>query len=125
MVSALIPWTGPGYVAEVHPRDVAFLALLDPNRPETAPSLGLVLLGAGLLGALVALLTMVAPILKFLRRIIGLLTLAVVGFFVFRLVQELLEVGEVGNILSALGIGAYTAAAGAFTQMVAGKWFRH
>ena len=124
IVSALLPWTGPGYVVEIEPRDVLFLEILDPSNAGVGPSLGIVLLGVGVLGALIALLSMVVPALKFLRRLIGLLSLAIVGFFVFRLVQALLELGSVGQLLAALGVGAYVAAAGAFTQMVAGKWFR-
>jgi hypothetical protein len=133
VVSALLPWTSPvSFAGPLEPRDIPFTILLDPaptlecvpSCPDPGPNLGLVLLGAGLAGALVALLTMVAPILKFLRRIIGLLTLGLVGVFVFRIVQLLLVIGEVDRIWQELGVGVYVAAAGAFTQMVAGKWFR-
>jgi hypothetical protein len=133
IVSALLPWAGPEYFGLLEPRDIAFVYLIDPPEPrldcvpacpEPAPNLGLVLLGGGVLGALVALITMVLPILKFLRRLIGLLTLGVVGLFVFRIVQELLSQGAVDEIWAVLGVGVYLAAAGAFTQMVAGKWFR-
>jgi hypothetical protein len=76
------------------------------------------------LGALVALLTMVLSALKFLRRLIGLATLAIPGLFVFRVVQAAMAAGLLDRILSVLGVGVYVAAAGAFTQMVAGRWFR-
>jgi hypothetical protein len=76
------------------------------------------------LGALLALLTMVAPALKFLRRIVGLLTLAVAGVFVFRLLQGLLEAGAIDRLVSVIDVGLYVVTAGALTQIVAGRWFR-
>jgi hypothetical protein len=127
IVSALLEWLRDASLTPgdgVFPRDVAFRLLLDPGGPETGVSLGIVLLGAGLLGALVALITMVVPVLKFLRRLVGLVTLALPGLFVFRIVQELLSRGTVDEIWTVLGVGVYVAAAGAFTQMIAGKWFR-
>jgi hypothetical protein len=124
ILSAVLPWVGPDFTPVIRPRDVAFGELLDPDAPRTGPTLAHVLVGVGLAGALLALLTMIAPFLKFLRRIVGLLTLAVVGLFVFRLVQELIEIGFVDRFLSAVEAGPYVAAAGAFTQMIAGKWFR-
>jgi hypothetical protein len=127
IVSALLEWVRDAALTPgdgVFPRDIAFRLLLDPGGPESGVSLGIVLLGAGLLGALLALITMVLPVLKFLRRLIGFLTLGVVGLFVFRIVQALLGQGGLDQIWATLGVGVYVAAAGAFTQMVAGKWFR-
>jgi hypothetical protein len=125
IVSALLPWTGPEYVAgSITPRDIPIRALLDPEAPQSGINLGIVLLGAGVLGALVALITMVLPVLKFLRRLVGLATLALAGVFVFRLIQGLLTEDALDRIWGVLGVGVYVAAAGAFTQMVAGKWFR-
>jgi hypothetical protein len=134
VVSALIPWT-TGVSAEsgrrLFPRDIEFANLLlgSAGRPS-GPELSIVLLGAGLLGAFVALVTMGLPILKFLRRIIGLLTLAIPVLFVFRGVQGLLSVESIiggfdlQTLIDSLGAGVYVAAAGAFTQIVAGRWFR-
>ena len=127
IVSALLEWVRDAALTlggGVFPRDIAFRLLLALGGPESGVSLGIVLLGAGLLGALVALITMVLPVLKFLRRLIGLVTLAITGLFVFRIVQGLLQQGAVDQIWQVLGIGVYVAAAGAFTQMVAGRWFR-
>jgi hypothetical protein len=129
IVSALLPWAGEvslggPLIGSVTPRDIPFEALIRPGGPGTDPTLGLVLLGAGALGALVALLTMVLPGLKFLRRLIGLATLAIPGLFVFRVVQAAMAAGLLDQVLSVLGVGVYVAAAGAFTQMVAGRWFR-
>jgi zinc-ribbon domain len=124
LVSALLPWATGDLTGTVEPRDLPFQLLLDPDGPGTGPSLGLVVLGLGLLGAFLALLTMVAPAVKFLRRIVGLVTLAAPGLFVWRLVQGLLEAGAIDQLLSTMGPGLYVVTAGAFTQIVSGRWFR-
>jgi hypothetical protein len=124
LVSALLPWASSDATGTVEPRDLPFPALLDPNTTATDPSLGLVVLGLGVLGALLALLTMVAPALKFLRRIVGLVTLAAPGLFVWVLVKDLLEAGAIDRLVSAMDVGLYVVTAGAFTQIVAGRWFR-
>jgi len=127
IVSALLEWIRDAAFSPaggVFPRDIAVRLLLDPGGPETGVNLGIVLLAAGVLGAMLALITMVLPVLKFLRRLVGLVTLAIPGLFVFQTVQESLSQGALDRIWAVLGIGVYTAAAGAFTQMVAGRWFR-
>lgn len=132
VLSALLPWTSATFLGgSTRPRDIPFVILIGrgeifdcvPLCPRIEPSLGLVVLGAGLMGALVALLTMVAPVLKLLRRIVGLLTLGLVALFVFPIVRAVLP-GAPEQIWQDLEVGVYVAAAGAFTQMVAGKWFR-
>jgi hypothetical protein len=127
IVSALLPWTqgvaGP-LIGPRSPREIPFEELIAPGGPTTDPSLGLVLLGIGTLGSLVALITMVLPILRFLRRIIGLVTLAIPGLFVFRIVGAAIDAGALDQVLSVLGVGVYVATAGAVTQLVAGRWFR-
>jgi hypothetical protein len=120
IISALLAWTSDG----VLPRDVPFRSLIGPGGSGTGPSLGLVLLAAGAGGALVALATMLLPFLKFLRRLMGLATLAVPVLFAFRLFQAELSAGELLRLPGLLGAGAYTAAVGAFVEMVAGRWFR-
>jgi zinc ribbon protein len=134
VISALFPWStgaSPEFGPQLFPRDIEFTKLLlgTPGRPS-GPDLGIVLLGAGLLGALVALITMVLPILKFLRRTVGLLTLAIPILFVFRSIQGSISLQAIAGGLSLeqlldwLDVGVYVAAAGAVTEMVAGKWFR-
>jgi len=124
VVSALLPWTRGELV--LVPRDLPFRFLISPEAADAGrvagPSLGIVLLVAGVAGALVALLTMVAPFLRFLRRLIGLLTLVVPVLFVIRLATA----GGVGldALPDALGVGVYVAAAGSAVQIVAGRWFR-
>jgi hypothetical protein len=135
IISALLPWSSgisPEFGPVLYPRDIEFANVVTGSAERlSGPSVGIVLLGAGLLGALVALVTMLLPLLKFLRRIIGLLTLAIPVLFVVRAVQEFALLNDAGlaalsldTILALLDVGVYVAAAGAFTQMVAGKWFR-
>lgn len=125
VIAALLPWTRGGGLVLV-PRDLPFRVLISPGAAEAGrvagPSLGIMLLVAGVVGALVALLTMVAPFLRFLRRLIGLLTLVVPILFVIRLATA----GGVGldALPGALGAGVYVAAAGSVVQIVAGRWFR-
>jgi hypothetical protein len=121
IVSSILEWRGP-FEGEF-PKDIPAVAILDPG-VTSGLNLGLVLLGIGTLGALVALLTMAVPFLKFARRLIGLITLAIPIGFALRTADPLLADGRIGDLPAALGIGVYVAAAGAVTQMVAGRWFR-
>jgi hypothetical protein len=122
IVSAILEWGGP--FAEDLPRDIAFRLLFDPQGPAAGPNLGVVILGVGTLGALVALLTMAVPILKPARRLIGLITLAIPAGFAVRTFQVAVDDGMFLDVPSLLGPGVYVALAGAFVEMVAGKWFR-
>jgi RNA polymerase subunit RPABC4/transcription elongation factor Spt4 len=122
IVSAVLEWRGP--FGQDLPRDIAFRLLFDPQGPATGPNLGVVLLGVGTLGALVALLTMAVPILRLVRRLVGLITLAIPAGFAVRTFQVAVEDGRFLDLPSLLGPGVYVAAAGAFVQMVAGRWSR-
>lgn len=128
ILSAVLPWTrglhpelGPGAL----PRDVPLLdVVFDFGSERDGPSMGVALLWAGVAGGLTALLTMVAPVLRFLRRLIGLVTLAIPGLFVARTALGLIgQPDGLGGLGGILGAGVYVAAAGAITQMVAGRWF--
>lgn len=121
IVSSILEWRGP-FEGEL-PKDIPAVAILDPG-VTSGLNLGLVLLGIGTLGALVALLTMAVPFLKLVRRLIGLITLAIPIGFALRTADPLLADGRIGDLPAALGIGVYVGAAGALTQMVAGRWFR-
>jgi hypothetical protein len=83
-----------------------------------------VLLVVGAAGALMALITMVAPWLRFARRLLGLVQLAVPLMVAFRMLDPLLARGEIGRLPGALGVGVYVAAVGALVQVVAGRWLR-
>lgn len=122
IVSSILRWNGP--FGEPLPRDIPFAALFDPAGAVGGPNLGVVLLAAGTVGALLALLTMAVPALKFLRRIVGLALLALAVGFALRTIQLSLGAGQLGRLPELLGVGVYVCGAGAFVQMVAGKWFR-
>ena len=122
IASAVVPWDG-AFRASL-PRDIAAARLIDSGAARDGVSLGVVLLMAGTLGALVALLTMAVPILKPIRRVVGLLCLSLPVFFAFRTAGPLLADGNPTQLWSSLGVGVYLAAGGAFIQVVAGRWFR-
>jgi Double zinc ribbon len=121
VVSATLEWNGP--FGPDLPRDIAFRLLFDPTGPATGINLGVVLLIVGTVGALVAILTMALPALKPIRRVIGLLTLAIPAGFAVRTFQLALTDGSLLDLPSLLGPGVYVALVGAFIEMVAGKWF--
>jgi hypothetical protein len=119
IISAILPWDGGGAVL---PRDIPSLMLLDPA--ARGPNLGLVLLVAGTVGALVALLSMAVPAVGILRRLVGLATFAIPLAFTLRA----LGIGALlrpDQIVAALGVGAFAAAAGGLVQVVAGRWSLH
>jgi hypothetical protein len=122
ILSAVLPWDGP--FRSSLPRDIAASRLLAPDAAGNGLSLGILLLVTGTLGALVALLTMAIPILKPLRRLVGLLSLSLPFLFAVQTGRPILAEGSITPLWSALGVGVYVAAGGAFIQTVAGRWFR-
>jgi hypothetical protein len=122
VVSALLPWTVGGPDARVFPADVPARALLPFGEGAGGPTLGVVLLVAGVIGALVALLTMVVPAVGFLRRLVGLATMAAPVLFALRLVTT--AGVSPGDLPGAIGIGVWVCGAGALVLMVAGRWSR-
>ncbi|MGH2686949.1 MAG: zinc ribbon domain-containing protein [Actinomycetota bacterium] len=121
ILSAVLPWDG-SFRGSL-PRDIPASLLLDPEA-SGGVSLGIVLLVAGTVGALVALLTMALPFLKPLRRITGLLTLVLPIGFALRTVEALVTDGGITALWGALGTGVYVAAGGALVELMAGRWFR-
>lgn len=117
IISAILDWGGP--FRATFPRDISATWLLEPSGLTTAPSLGVLLLAIGTLGALVSLVGMAAPGLTFLRRIVGLITLMVPMAFAFRTLQ-LGEEATVVDLPSTLGVGAIVAAAGGLLELAAG-----
>lgn len=112
VISAILPWRPSGAL----PREIAARSLIGSGGGGI--NLGVVLLVAGTVGALVALLTMLLPWLGFLRRLAGILTLAVPVLFVLRVLDP---AAGLGDLPGALGVGVYAAAGGAVTQILAGK----
>lgn len=117
IMSAILDWGGP-FGASL-PRDISAVWLLDPDAPASGPTLGLVMLLAGTLGALVALLVMAAPGFTFLRRLVGLVTVIIPVGFVLRTLQAVAAEGSVLDLPSELGIGVGVAAGGALVQLLA------
>jgi hypothetical protein len=124
IVSSILDW-GRGDLVGTLPRDITARTLIDPNAEAAGVNMGIVLLVLGTAGALLALLTMAVPFLKFLRRIVGLVTLAVPVLFVIRVAVPLFIAGQFGfgDVVAVLGPGFYFASAGALVQMIAGRWF--
>lgn len=112
VVSAILPWRPSGAL----PREIAARSLIGSG--SGGVNLGVILLIAGTVGALVALLTMLLPWLGFLRRLAGILTLAVPVLFVLRALDP---TAGLGDLPGALGVGVYAAAGGAVAQILAGK----
>lgn len=119
ILSSILDWGGP-FSASL-PRDISAAWLLDPNAPAIGPSLGLVMLFAGTLGALVTLVGMAAPRFTFLRRIVALLTLFIPMAFALRTLQSPDEQTGITDLPSALGVGVWVAAAGALVELAAGR----
>jgi hypothetical protein len=113
VVSAILPWTGEGAL----PKEIPARSLIADGAGGV--NLGFILLVAGTIGALVALLTMLLPWLGFLRRLAGILTLAIPVLFVLRALDP---PAGLGDLIEVLGAGVYAAGAGAIAQVVAGKW---
>ena len=112
VISAILPWTSN----EALPREIAARSLIGTG--DGGINLGVVLLVAGTIGALVALVTMLLPWLGFLRRLVGILTLAVPVLFVLRALDPAAGLGDLARVL---GVGVYAAAGGALAQALAGK----
>jgi hypothetical protein len=117
IMSAILEWGGP-FEASL-PRDISAAWLLEPEASASGPTLGLVLLLAGVLGALVSLLVMAAPGFTFLRRFVGLLTVTIPVGFALRTLQSVAAEGSVFDLPSALGVGVVVAAGGALFQFLA------
>ena len=112
VISAILPWTTNGAL----PREIAARSLMGMGNGGI--NLGVVLLVAGTIGALVALLTMLLPWLGFLRRVVGILTLAVPVLFVLRALDPAAGLGDLAGMVS---VGVYAAGGGALAQVLAGK----
>ncbi|MGH2692044.1 MAG: hypothetical protein ACRDHM_06035 [Actinomycetota bacterium] len=118
IISAILDWGGP--FRATLPRDISATWLLQPSGLVSGPSLGIVMLLAGTLGALFSLVGIAAPSLTFIRRVVGLLTLMIPIGFAFRTLQ-MAEGSAISDLTSVLGPGAILAAAGALLAFAAGR----
>ena len=117
IMSAILEWGGP-FEASL-PRDISAAWLWEPDAPASGPTLGLVMLLAGSLGALVSLLVMTSPAWTFLRRFVGLVTVTIPVGFALRTLQAVASESSILDFPSALEVGVLVAAGGALAQMLA------
>jgi hypothetical protein len=122
IMSSVLDW-GRGELAGTLPREISARQLISPDAEAAGMTMGIALLIAGTVGALVALLTMAVPALQILRRLIGLATLVVPVLFVIRVAVPLFADLRFGDVLGVLGVGFYFATVGALVQMIAGRLF--
>jgi len=87
-------------------------------------TVALLLLGLGTVGAIAALLSILVPWLRFLRRLIGAFTLIVPVVFVVRTELTLRFFAGEHSFLDSIGRGVWLCAIAAMVEMVAGRWFR-
>jgi hypothetical protein len=106
--------------------DIPLRFLFDP-RADARPgdiTVALLLLGLGTAGAIAALLSILLPALRFLRRVIGGLTLIVPVVFAVRTELTLRFFGGEHSFLDSIGRGVWLCAGAAVVEIVAGRWFR-
>jgi hypothetical protein len=106
--------------------DIPLRFLLDP-RADARPgdiTVALLLLGLGTAGAIAALLSILLPALRFLRRVVGGLTLIVPVVFVVRTELTLRFFAGEHPFLDSIGLGVWLCAGAAVVEVVAGRWFR-
>jgi hypothetical protein len=125
VASAFLEWRaetlGGGTAA-----DIPLRFLFNP-RADARPgeiTVALLLLGLGTAGAIAALLSILLPWLRFLRRVIGGLTLLVPVVFVVRTELTLRFFAGEHPFLDSIGRGVWLCAGAAVVEVVAGRWFR-
>lgn len=106
--------------------DIPLRFLVNPKadaRPGDI-TVALLLLALGTAGAIAALVSILIPWLRFLRRVIGGFTLLVPVVFVVRTELELRFFAGEHPFLDSIGRGVWLCAIAAVVEMVAGRWFR-
>lgn len=125
VASGFLEWRaeslGGGSAADIPLR---FLTNPKADARQGEITIALVLLGLGTLGALASLVSMLVPWLRFVRRLIGGLTLLVPVVFVVRSELALRLLSGEHSILDSIGRGAWLCAIAAAVEISAGRWFR-
>jgi hypothetical protein len=125
VVSGFLEWRaevlGGGTAADIPLR---FVANPEADARPGDITVALLLLGLGTAGAIVALLSILVPWLRFLRRLIGAFTLLVPVVFVVRTELTLRFFAGDQPFLDSIGRGVWLCAVAAVIEMVAGRWFR-
>jgi hypothetical protein len=125
VASGFLEWRaealGGGTAADIPLR---FLANPEATARPGDLTVALVLLGLGTLGAIAALLSILLPWLRFIRRLIGGFTLLVPVVFVIRSELTLRFLSGEHPFLDSIGRGVWLCAIAAVLEIVAGRWFR-
>jgi hypothetical protein len=125
VASAFLDWRaealGGGSAADIPLR---FLTNAKADARPGELTIALVLLGLGTLGALAALLSMLVPGFRFVRRLIGGLTFLVPLVFVVRSELALRFLSGEHSFLDSIGRGVWVCAVAAAVEIAAGRWFR-
>lgn len=125
VASGFLEWRvealGGGTAADIPLR---FLANPEADAKPGDVTIALVLLGLGTLGAIAALLSIILPGFRFLRRLIGGFTLLVPVVFVIRSELTLRFLSGEHPFLDSIGRGVWLCALAAVVEIVAGRWFR-
>jgi hypothetical protein len=125
VASGFLEWRaealGGGTAADIPLR---FLANPEVNARPGDVTIALVLLGLGTVGAVASLLSILIPVLRFLRRVIGGFTLVVPIVFVIRTELALRFLSGEHAFLDSIGRGVWLCAIAAVVEIFAGRWFR-
>jgi zinc ribbon protein len=125
VASGFLEWRaeilGGGTAADI---PLLFLGNAEATARPGDVTIALVLLALGTAGAIVALLSILVPGLRFLRRIAGSLTLLVPVVFVIRSELALRFLSGEHPFLDSIGRGVWVCAIAAVVEIVAGRWFR-
>jgi hypothetical protein len=125
VASGFLEWRaealGGGTAADIPLR---FLVNPEASAKPGDITIALLLLGLGTLGAIVALLSILVPWMRFLRRLIGGFTLLVPIVFVIRSELTLRFLSGEHPFLDSIGRGVWLCAIAAVVEIVAGRWFR-
>jgi hypothetical protein len=118
-LSSAAPWSGDEGLplGFDHPNlgfDVPFLPLIELDPEPSILSVGLVVVVLGALGLVASL---IAP-LSWLRRVLGVLVLAVAVLFIVQVVRSVLDAGEPADLLFRVGLGPYVALVGGLLMVL-------
>ncbi|MGH2659293.1 MAG: hypothetical protein ACRDHS_06405 [Actinomycetota bacterium] len=124
MLSAVLGWT-TGALGDLGARAIPASFLMRPDPNVGGISLGLILVGIGIVAGALAILSLSRPKLGLAWGLVGLAALAVSILFLIRIGQVLGPVREAGleiGLFGALGSGVYIAMLGALGLIASAPW---
>lgn len=114
-VASVLPWISLDGAPSINALDIPIQALWDLNAADGPIEIGFITVTLGLLGAGLSFVARTA----WVRRLCGSITLAIVAIFVLQLFRSIDQAGgSLGDVLGAIGIGVYVAAAAAIGLQV-------